>query len=284
MAKEPPAPDQPARRIGLFVGIGKYLHPEFAHTHVELGNSAVVMHELMRKQGQLDPQRTRLVLDQQATKANLQELIVRWLPSVSRPGDTVFLYFSGHAGQFDAEDTGEPSRKEQTIGPYDLNAGPDNLPIAQRMAIYRASNISSRTLARWLQELSGRQIVCIFDTCHSGGLFRSKGLGKDFLVNESAQMKAVAQMNMLVLASCAADEQSLFEGTRNTTMWFTYCLTEAIEQANLPRPLMVHTAFEYSRKRMRSLLQEGNAGREQEPQIVDTTLLPVELIPATATP
>ena len=35
---------------------------------------------------------------EQATKARLEELIARWLPSVSQPGDTVFIYFSGHAG------------------------------------------------------------------------------------------------------------------------------------------------------------------------------------------
>lgn len=277
-----PSSPSPAKRIGLFIGIGRYANPKLAATHDELGQSAVAMHDLLLKQGRLDPSNTRLVVNEQATKANLEELIVRWLPSVSQPGDTVFLYFSGHAGQFAADDTGEPSRQERMIGPYDLNAGSEDMPVAQRMAIYRQSSVSSRTLARWLQELSGRQIVCIFDTCHSGGLFREKAvknLTKDFLVSESKQLKAVAQMNMLVLSSCAEDEQSLFEGTRNKTMWFTYCLTEAIEVAELPRPLTVQAAFEYSKKRMRELLREGNAGREQEPQMIDTALLPIDLIP-----
>ncbi len=279
VAKAARPPERRPDRIGLFVGIGKYAHPEHGPTHAELGHSAEVMHDLMLKHGRLDPQRTRLVMNEHATKANLQEQITRWLPSVSQPGDTVFLYFSGHAGQFAIQDPGESSRQQQYIGPYDLNSGTQNMSVPQRMQIYRASNISSRELARWLEELPGRQIVFIFDTCHSGGLFRSKGFDAGFMTAEASQIKALAQMNMLVLASCAADEQSLFEGTKNKTMWFTYCLTEAIENPSSSRPLTVQAAFDYSRQRMRTLLREGNAGREQEPQMTDMALLPIELIP-----
>lgn len=266
-------------RLGLFIGIGKYQHPEFAPTHEELGRSAAVMHDLMLNQGGLDPQRTRLLLDDQATKRNIEEHIAHWLPSVSRPGDTVFIYFSGHAGRFDTLDPAEPSRKESTIGPYDLNAGDANLPVERRMAIYQESSIFSRTLARWMEELSGRQIVFIVDTCHSGGLFRDKGLDQDYFVKEAAGIKAVAQMNMVVISACAEDEQSLFEGTRNKTMWFTYCLTEAIEKPDREHPLSVQAAFNYSTRRMRSLLREGNSAREQEPQMTDTALLPIALAP-----
>lgn len=279
VAKEAVPVQRKAQRVGLFIGIGEYAHPEFAPTHEELGYSAKVMHDLMLSQGQLDPQRTQLVMNEQATKANMQELITHWLPSVSQPGDTVFIYFSGHAGQYETQDPAEPRRMESSIGPYDLNAGEVSMPANQRQAIYRESNISSGTLARWLEELQGRQIVFILDTCHSGGLFRSKAFEKNFMAQQAKQLKALAQMNMLVLASCAADEQSLFEGTRNKTMWFTYCLTEAIEQEDSPRPLAAQSAFEYAKNRMKTLLEEGNAGREQEPHLVDTALLPIDLIP-----
>jgi hypothetical protein len=62
-------------------------------------------------------------LDEQATKPNLDELIVRWLPSVSQPGDTAFICFSGHAGQVDNRDGTEPDGKDELIGPYDLEGG-----------------------------------------------------------------------------------------------------------------------------------------------------------------
>src|SRR5262249_52364182 len=40
-------PARPPARLGLFVGIGRYLHPEFAPTHEELRHSAEVMHDRM---------------------------------------------------------------------------------------------------------------------------------------------------------------------------------------------------------------------------------------------
>jgi len=278
VANQPLPPQRKADRVGLFIGIGKYLHPPNAPTHEELGHSAVVMHDLMLNLGGLDPQRTRLMMNEQATKRNIEEQITRWLPSVSKPGDTVFIYFSGHAGRIETADSDEPGRMESTIGPYDLSPGEANMTPEQHHAIWRETNITSQELARWMEELSGRQIVFILDTCHSGGLLRTKALGKDFFVKEAAGVKAVAQMNMVVLTACAEDEQSLFEGTPNTTMWFTYCLSQIMEKPDRPHPLTVQTTFADSVRLMRQLLHQGNAPREQEPQMTDTALMPIVLL------
>ncbi|MBI1313839.1 DUF4384 domain-containing protein [bacterium] len=268
------------RRLGLFIGIGQYQEPALAATHKELADSAHVMYDLMLKQGQLDAERTKLVLNEQATRASLEELFLKWLPSVSDPGDVVFIYFSGHAGQFPTDDPREPDGLDETLAPYDLTAGEEQLPVEQRRKLLRDSSILDDTLARWLEELSGRQVVLILDTCHSGGIVTSKRLRADsFLVDEAARVKDVSQMNTLILTSCAADEQSLFEGTPNGTMWFTYCLTEAISKREANRPLTVQAAFEHSARRMKELLLEGNADREQKPSMSDRILLPVALAP-----
>ncbi len=269
---------RPANRVGLFIGIGKYRDPEISPTHDELRQSAVVLHDLMVQHGGLAKEQARLVVDEDATKANLREQITEWLPSITRPGDTVFIYFSGHAARLEDGDPSEPDGKDETIGPYDVDAGPKDLPQSERLRRFRETNIVDDTLARWLQELHGRQIVLILDTCWSGGFIQSKGLSQ-LLTNELARTKDLVQPNTLVLTSCASDEQSLFEGTRNKTMWFTYCLTEAIEQRKVERALTVQAAFHHAHRRMRELLREGNAGREQEPQMADNLLLPVVLVP-----
>lgn len=279
LAKAVPSATRPPARVGLFIGVGKYLHPEYAPTHEELAHSAKVMHGLLVQHGGLDPQRTRLLMNEQATKANLQRHIVEWLPSVSRPGDTVFIYFSGHAGQVDCLDGSEADGKDECLGPYDLEGFHDGDTPEQARARFRATNIIDDTLARWLEELQGRQVVLILDTCHSGGVVEGKALARKLLRDTGTRVKDIAQMNVLVLTSCASDEQSLFEGPRNKTMWFTYCLTEAIEAIAGKHPLTVQQAFEYTRERMRQLLREGNAAREQEPQMTDTALLPVLLVP-----
>ncbi len=208
----------------------------------------------------------------------MQESITRWLPSVSRPGDTVFIYFSGHAAKLDDGDSTKPDGRDETIGPYDVDVGPATLPCAERMRLFRKTNIVDDTMARWLQELHGRQIVLILDTCWSGGIVEGKGLPR-ILDNELSRTKDIVQPNTMILTSCASDEQSLFEGTRNKTMWFTYCLCEALERRDRSRPLTVQAAFEYAKKRLKVLLREGNAGREQEPTLSDNILLPIVFAP-----
>ena len=280
VAQDDGSSSRQAARVGLFIGIGQYEHPEIAPSHVELRRSAEVMHELMVRHGGLDRERTLLVCDEKATKANLQKLIAQWLPSVTQPGDTIFLYYSGHAGQIDTSDQSEPDGKDETIGPYDLEGGRPGDTAEQARARYRQSNITDDTLARWLQNLQGRHLVLILDTCFSGGVVAGKGLPKSLLDDEAARVKDIAQLNTIVLTSCADDEQSLIEGTSNQTMWFTYCLTEAIEAAALKRqPLAVQDAGRYAQRRMRQLLTQGNAPREQEPTISDKVGLPVLMIP-----
>ena len=67
-----------------------------------------------------DVSEAKIYTNDQATKANLQEAITGWLPKVSRPGDTVFIFFSGHGGQL-ADDNGDESDKQdELLIPYDF--------------------------------------------------------------------------------------------------------------------------------------------------------------------
>jgi hypothetical protein len=272
------AADFASARLGLFIGIGRYQRPEIAATHDELRHSAEVMYQLMLRHGNLDPARTRLVRDAEATRANLQSLVTEWLPQVSRPGDTVFIYFSGHAGQLPTNDPREPDGLDEALGPYDLEAGRDGESREQALARLRSTNITDDALAAWLSRLSGRQVILILDTCFSGGVIEGKTLSKSFWVDESSRVKDISQVNTLVVSSCAADEQSLFEGTSNGTMWFTFCLTEAMQRSAGQQPLSVQQAFEQARGRMRELIDAGNAPREQEPTMTDRVRLPVLLV------
>jgi len=275
-APQPPQRAVGSERIALFVGIGKYQHPELAETHVELSNSASVMYRYMLDRGKLNPQRTRLLLDEKATRSKIEESVTQWLPSVSRPGDTVFVYFSGHGGQYETTNKSEPDGKDEALAPYDLTAGHAESPPADRQAAIIKSSILDDTFARWLQELSGRQVVVILDTCHSGGVTAGKSAALAWAEQQSGRLKDISQLNTVILASCAVDEQSLFAGTRNQTMWFTYCLTELFENR---QPITVQAAYQYAQKRMRELLKEGNALHTQEPQLVDRAMLPIALIP-----
>jgi hypothetical protein len=269
-------PGRPPVRAGLFIGIGKYLHPEIGKPHEELRHSAEVLHERMLRRSGLDPARTKLVIDGQATRAHLEELITRWLPGVTQPGDTVFIYFSGHAGTSPNRDGSEPDGQDEMLGPYDLEAGTADMTVEQRMARFRDSSIVDDVLARWIEELSGRHVVLILDTCHSGGVVEGKGLTR-FFGDEAARVKDIAQLDVTVLASCASDEQSLFEGTPDKTMWFTHFLAKAVE--TLSAPVSVRAANDFCRKGLRQVLSRSNEARDQDPTLTENSLVPMALVP-----
>lgn len=280
VSKDGTAPQQKSNRIGLFVGIGKQQNPQAATAHEEFSRSAELLHDVMLKEGKLDRTRTRLVLDDQATKINLEEAFVRWLPRVSRPGDTVFVYFAGQVAQLAASQPGKPDGKDKALVPYDAPAGLASLTPEEQAARIRQTHILDDAVARWLQELTGRQIVLIMDTCHAGE--REEIVSNPtgcFLIDQTARIREIAQVNTVLVSSALVDEPSLFEGTQNKTMWLTHCLTESLVNRDRAQPLTIRAAFDDSRNRLKQLVAETHPARKQEPVLVDHSLPAAVLAP-----
>ena len=173
-------------------------------------------------------------------------------------------------------DGSEPDGEDEMIGPYDLEAGTEGMTQEQREARYRDSSIVDDVLARWVEEISGRHVVLILDTCHSGGAVEGKGLSR-FFGDEAARVKDIAQLDVTVLTSCAVDEEAHFEGTPDKTMWFTHFLAQAVK--TLPAPVRVRDAYEFCRKGLRQVLARRNEARDQEPTLSENSLVPIALVP-----
>ncbi len=173
-------------------------------------NDARHISTLLADLGRLDEQ--RVLVGSQATRANIEAAITEWLPSVSKPGDTIFIYHSGHGGQVDDDngDEGQADKKDEYLVPYDF-AGLDALVASRRLeqadvyqslmalagagswptneraandwipkvenALIRKTGITDDQFGLWLQNLDGRQIVFILDICHAGG-FAAKEKGE----------------------------------------------------------------------------------------------------------
>jgi len=277
-SKDGTIPQPPANRIGLFVGIGQSQNSP-ATAHEEFARSAEALHDAMLKEGKLDRTRTRLILDDQATKINLEEAFVRWLPSVSRPGDTVFVYFSGHVTQVATAQGDEPDGQDEALVPYDVPAGLDALPAEERVQRIRQTHLLDDSVARWLQELTGRQIVMILDTCHRGGTESSQSVAMGFLSDESARVRDISRGTTVLLASSLVDEPKLFEGAPNKTLWLTHALTESLKNRDRAKPFTIRAAFEDSRDRLKQLVGESHPARAQEPLLIDPSQPAVVLAP-----
>jgi hypothetical protein len=219
------------RRWGIFFGVSKHFFAKFVRAakavapeddedfkdvsatggdlsacHRDARKLANVMQEVGRLDG------ARIFTNENATKKAMEDAITRWLPSVSRPGDTVFIYYSGHTGQIEDASGDERDGKDEYIVPHDcfgdaewLACGMlvqqkdkvlqdgwltrDEVAVAELLhqrglevlqehksldPLIELSSVTDDLMAHWLQRLSGRQVVFVSDSCHSAGFAHSE--------------------------------------------------------------------------------------------------------------
>lgn len=274
IAKDAVTADRKPARVGLFIGIDQYQNTKLCKPHEELRKGAELMHKTFLDRGGLDPSRTKLITGEQATKANIEEAITKWLPSVSAPGDTVFIFHTGHGGTVKNLDGTEPDGLNELLWTYDNDVG-TNISSQEDFDIRkRATAIMDETLARWLQELPGRQIVLMVDSCYGGGVVDASAL-PHFFDREAARVKDISQLNVVVMTGSGPDET--VRTPKGKVSWMPRLVAEAME--TLPRPVTIRQAYSHYRQGIQRWLKEIKELGLQEPVLVDSVLIPIVLAP-----
>lgn len=308
--KDHQAEAQGARRFGVFFGISQYVFHEQHKRGVarltegkEQGglnlagaaNDAKDLSALLRSVGQLSDVRTYLDFD--ATRANFEYAVTRWLPSVSRPGDTVFIHFAAHGGQVDDDNGDEQDGKEEVLIPADFvdvpvlvelieesKAGtldPKLRPRVQQLleiaqasagkehaALSRATGVSDDLFGRWLQHLEGRQVVVILDTCHSGGFatqekrLTAEGVPFefDFLEGELPRLKDIGQRDQAMMAAALAAESAVALENRKNGVFTAFLMESLLQTAG---PVKLEDSFEFCSEFVPKYFSEVNQRRQQ---------------------
>ncbi|WP_197452380.1 DUF4384 domain-containing protein [Rosistilla carotiformis] len=194
-----------AKRFAVYFGVSEYQFSKQAELFTEHNSNlssphrdAMILNEMMNHVG--DIHESRVFVNEQATRANLESMVTQWLPQKSRPGDTVFIYFSGHGGQIPDDGGDEADKQDELLLPSDFIGLPECLgllkqaeegtitpenkaliPALRRIIqgvdsaevahhkLARQTGVTDDLFAHWLQSLAGREIVVILDVCHSGG-------------------------------------------------------------------------------------------------------------------
>lgn len=246
---EPPPP--PKRRVGVFFSVGELALDEFYKEACDGKESlnrpgvadATLLERLFREQGQLDE--GKVFLDADTSREKIEDAITHWLPSVTKPGDTVFIYFTCHGAAIESKKKNDPHVRGSYLCPYDFvsywmiegmlhrqkdgkltddqasqlrtyQAWIKGLPLSQvDEALAKRSGITDDQFGHWLQRLAGRQIVILLNACHSSG-FAEEGkdlFGKetsfDFLTNEMSRLKDLGQSDTALIAAAGAKETTL---------------------------------------------------------------------------
>ncbi|MBI2823849.1 MAG: caspase family protein [Planctomycetia bacterium] len=251
-------PTVDARRYGVFFGVSQHEFNAVVEESSEgkrrlnlptPDRDAKHLERLMREVGQLKD--SRVYTSEQSTRKQLEETITRWLPSVTKPGDTVFIYFSGHGTQVPDDNGDEADGLDEVLVTHDFisagildtllgkaKQGQLNPAVRERVAalagvfrraaiaeqgsaaVARATGVSDDLFARWLQRLDGRRVVVVLDICHAGGFAtQEKGLEAakaggvfDFCDGEASRLKDIGQPDSALFTACGAQESAMTRG------------------------------------------------------------------------
>ncbi|MEN6494976.1 MAG: DUF4384 domain-containing protein [Thermoguttaceae bacterium] len=275
----PPPPDAAApRRVGLFIGISQFTDPSIRSLKVS-HRDAQAMAAAMREQGGF--QDVSVLINEQATLENIQERIRNWLPQVTRPGDLVMIYWSGHGGRSADQDGDEKDGYDEYLVPSDGRL--DNIDTIRRTMLL------DDTFGRWIQDLDGRRLVVVLDTCYSGGQSsQAKGLANaaanpaapnanfDFLDGDLERTKDLGQKEMAILTSSTANQVSFErkEGDLSAmTFFFIAQLRHGRGQISLPE------MWEGLKGKVAAYVEQNFPGSTQTPVLIDYTTPPLYLRP-----
>jgi hypothetical protein len=230
--KRPRTVEKQQRRLGVCVGISNYGDPRIPKLHV-CHDDARQMAEAFKTQCGLDE--VLLLVNEQATLEMIRKAIYELMVQNTRPGDAVFLFFSGHGGRCADTNGDEADGLDEYLVPYDAEPGRPETMLLDDM------------FARWIAALDGRQVFIMLDNCYSGG--SSKGvrqellgdvkgldggieggahvLDLDFLDGELKRAKDLGQKGTAVLAASRAD-QIAWEMSNGKGSVLTYFVVQAL--------------------------------------------------------
>ncbi len=134
----------------LIIGVEKFdngtLPGEF------LDDSAMAIYEKLLNSSNWKKENIKLLLNENATKADIQDAIVHWLGERVTKNDVVLYYFCGHSWRMTLKYRLQGLTGHTVTYPYDKST----------------NRITDIELDSWFDQIQSEHVVMILDTCYSG--------------------------------------------------------------------------------------------------------------------
>ena len=144
----------------LIIGVEKFDKTEFPESFIDEG--AIDMYEKLVSSENWEEENIKLLLNENATKTDIQESITGWLDDKETENDMVLYYFTGHSWKIPLRNR---SKGHTYTYPYDLSQ----------------NKITDVELDSWLDELESKHVAVILDTCYSGRMLSLCQFGRTML-------------------------------------------------------------------------------------------------------
>jgi len=194
------------------------------------------------------------------TKENILRAFT-WLTEGVRPGDALYLHYSGHGGQTRDISGDEADGRDETLLPVDYR---------------KAGCIKDDSLRELLVSSlpHGVSLLCLMDCCHSGtGMdlpfaMKLSNDGSISFTRKKGQIAGPSQADVLAISGCM-DSQTSADTYAGSC--FTGAMTKALSQVITHEP---QASFHRILQQMRNSLKEG--GYSQVPQMSSEHMLKVD--------
>lgn len=255
------------RRVFVGFGVNKYADGDIANLTCCV-NDAKAMGEVACKYLGVATDDCLVVTDEKVTLANVRRLFTEVLPKFTRPGDQIFVYWSGHG---DKASYGATRANDAFLVPSDADRND------------RSTMLGEHEFGCWLKNnLHGREIFLVLDACHSGGMLlgggKSLSRDPDFVFDFGAQVspaasKSLGHTGMFAMASSDGTELS-WEGSGLSVA--TYYLIKTIKDGD--SSLTHKDLVEKIRPQVLKYVQEKRSGATQTVKAYDGVAKPTKLI------
>jgi hypothetical protein len=213
--------------------------------------------------------------------------MTQWLPSVSKPGDTVLLFFSGlamplrQAAGVESNESVLPLYEFVTVGILKemldkRTAGKLSMAdkrqleyaaqLVQRagsaeqgvLAAVRHWAVSDSLLARWLQGLAGRQVLVILDSPYAGA-FAPPDASAYAMSGAVSRLGSLGQQDIALLGACGGQLADVYRNPQGMSL-MTELLIDSLRAS--PATLSMDEAHAMIAARMESRLAKINQALE----------------------
>ncbi|HVB24844.1 MAG TPA: tetratricopeptide repeat protein [Ktedonobacteraceae bacterium] len=245
------------RRLGLIIGVNSYADAAFQPLQfAEMDARAIAQWLVNTKGGNWSPADVQHIQGSLATRDLVETLITQMCVNIARPGDTVFIYFAGHAF-------------------LDETNGEGYLALANTQYRQPATGLHLFSLARQAMANSrASHVVCILDCFQTGaawGRLRSSHFDSKPLLGSSLLNALQQTDNRLFLCSCRGNEYGAEVGEKNLGL-LTYRTI-----VGLSGPAADPITKQITLQRLHAFLWD-TLGEQQRPQLFGQEQTPLMLV------
>jgi uncharacterized caspase-like protein len=197
------------------VGISEYQDPNVPKLKFTGADAQSFYERLVApEQSGFAPANVRLLINEQATRRNIEKAISGWLFQSATADSTVVVFFAGHGGQESDKTGAEKDGVSKYLLPWD--ADPDDL---------FSSGLSNSRFHELLNTIKAQRLVVFMDACFAGGVTEG---ARDIGLVESPYKRLAEGRGRIVIASAQPNQRSWEDQTLGHGI-FTYHLLEAME-------------------------------------------------------